>query len=320
MRQLRLALELVGDGMATLTGSTVMDSEFAPEVSAIIPCLDEETAIAAVVKSVRAHGVAEVIVVDGGSRDSTVETATAAGARVIVERQRGYGRAIQAGIRAAGPQSNVLLFLDGDGSDRTELVDRLKGPWGLQLHEGFLYFVEIERGQIVKYDLNGNLVEVVVSGLDSPQDLAFAADGAMIYADANGVHRRDVDGSTRTLAGGLGADLRGIALTSEGVYVADSTNNQLVKVVSVGGMDFGATDLAISTSGVLDLRQVYFNAPYRQLSLFADGIQGAMNTTVAAIAVTNIGETNADIVVNESDDIDVRIADWSESTLVTNCC
>jgi glycosyltransferase involved in cell wall biosynthesis len=106
----------------------VTDSEFTPEVCAIIPCLDEEAAIAAVVASVRTHGVTEVIVVDGGSRDRTAERATAAGGRVIVERRRGYGRAIQAGIAAARPQSNVLLFLDGDGSDRTELIPQLLGP------------------------------------------------------------------------------------------------------------------------------------------------------------------------------------------------
>ena len=42
-------------------------------VSAVIPCLGEEDAIGAVVASVVAQGVAEVIVVDGASRDRTVE-------------------------------------------------------------------------------------------------------------------------------------------------------------------------------------------------------------------------------------------------------
>ena len=58
-------------------------------VSAVIPCLDEEDAIGAVVAAVPAQGVAEVIVVDGASRDRTVERATAAGARVVVEPRRG---------------------------------------------------------------------------------------------------------------------------------------------------------------------------------------------------------------------------------------
>lgn len=87
-------------------------------VSVIIPCLDEEDAIGDVVEAVRRNDVAEVIVVDGGSQDRTVEHAQSAGARVIVERRRGYGRAMRAGIAASSPSSGILLFIDGDGSDR----------------------------------------------------------------------------------------------------------------------------------------------------------------------------------------------------------
>jgi glycosyltransferase involved in cell wall biosynthesis len=99
-----------------------------PVVSTIIPCLDEETAIAQVVTSVLAQDVSEVIVVDGGSQDRTVDQATAAGARVVVEPQRGYGRAIQAGIAAARKDAEILVFLDGDGSDPVEFVRELVSP------------------------------------------------------------------------------------------------------------------------------------------------------------------------------------------------
>ena len=51
-------------------------------VSAIIPCLDEETAIGPCVAAVLAHGLGEVIVVDGGSTDFTVERASQAGGPV----------------------------------------------------------------------------------------------------------------------------------------------------------------------------------------------------------------------------------------------
>lgn len=97
-------------------------------VSAIIPCLDEEDAISGVVTAVLDQGVTEVIVVDGGSRDRTVERAEAAGAKVVVERRRGYGRAVQAGIAAAQPAATILLFLDGDGSDRPEFIPALVVP------------------------------------------------------------------------------------------------------------------------------------------------------------------------------------------------
>lgn len=97
-------------------------------VVAIIPCLDEEQAIAGVVAAVLAQSVSNVIVVDGGSHDRTVERATAAGARVIVESQRGYGRAMRAGTAAAPQEAEILLFLDGDGSDRPEFIPALISP------------------------------------------------------------------------------------------------------------------------------------------------------------------------------------------------
>ena len=99
-----------------------------PVVSAIIPCLEEEDAIAAVVTAVLKEGVTEAVVVDGGSRDRTSERAAAAGARVVVERERGYGRGIQAGIAAARADADILLFLDGDGSDNPEFIPALIAP------------------------------------------------------------------------------------------------------------------------------------------------------------------------------------------------
>jgi glycosyltransferase involved in cell wall biosynthesis len=99
-----------------------------PVISAIIPCLDEETAIGGVVSAALAQHVSEVIVVDGGSRDRTVDRARAAGARVIVEARRGDGRAIQAGIANVRDDAEILVFLDGDGSDPAEFIPDLVSP------------------------------------------------------------------------------------------------------------------------------------------------------------------------------------------------
>jgi glycosyltransferase involved in cell wall biosynthesis len=98
-----------------------------PRVALIIPTLNEEEPIGEVIRAVPRDAVDEVIVADSGSEDRTVERARAAGARVIVERQRGYGRACAAGARAAG-DCGVIVFLDGDGSDRPELVPLLLAP------------------------------------------------------------------------------------------------------------------------------------------------------------------------------------------------
>jgi glycosyltransferase involved in cell wall biosynthesis len=126
LRQLRLALELVNE-MADEIGGKRPASCRSPIVSAIIPCLDEETAIGRVVAAVK-QNVSEVVVVDGGSRDCTTDRAKAAGARVIVETRRGYGRAIQAGIAAVRGDAEILVFLDGDGSDPVEFIPDLVSP------------------------------------------------------------------------------------------------------------------------------------------------------------------------------------------------
>ena len=96
-------------------------------VTAIIPALDEEGAIGEAVARLDPSLVHEVIVVDNGSRDRTGERAAAAGARVIVEPRRGYGRACLTGVEAAAG-AQVLVFLDGDGSDVPEDLPRLLAP------------------------------------------------------------------------------------------------------------------------------------------------------------------------------------------------
>jgi glycosyltransferase involved in cell wall biosynthesis len=70
----------------------------------------------------------EVIVVDNGSDDLTAERARNAGARVVDEPRKGYGRACRAGVTSLAPESQVVVFFDGDGSDCPELIWRLVEP------------------------------------------------------------------------------------------------------------------------------------------------------------------------------------------------
>jgi glycosyltransferase involved in cell wall biosynthesis len=91
-------------------------------ISVIIPAFDEEDAIGLVIGEIPPL-VHEVIVADNGSRDRTAEVAREAGARVVSEPRRGYGRACLAGI-AAADRPDVIVFLDGDHSDYpAQLVD-----------------------------------------------------------------------------------------------------------------------------------------------------------------------------------------------------
>ena len=95
-----------------------------PRVAIIIPCLNEETVIGDHVREVRdviaEHELPvrfeEVIVVDNDSTDSTATIASLAGARVIREPRRGYGRACLTGAMAA-IDAEILIFMDGDRSD-----------------------------------------------------------------------------------------------------------------------------------------------------------------------------------------------------------
>ena len=99
-----------------------------PFISVIIAALNEEAAIANVISSVPKNIADEIVVVDNGSKDRTAEIATAAGARVVKEPIPGYGRAFRAGLRSVSPKCEIVVFLDGDGSDCPEMMDRLVTP------------------------------------------------------------------------------------------------------------------------------------------------------------------------------------------------
>jgi glycosyltransferase involved in cell wall biosynthesis len=104
-------------------------------VSVVIPALNEEETIGAVVRAVPREIASEVIVVDNGSDDRTTEQARAAGARVVSEPRRGYGRACRAGVEAVAAGCEIIVFLDGDGSDCPELMNRLVEPIRARTHD-----------------------------------------------------------------------------------------------------------------------------------------------------------------------------------------
>jgi glycosyltransferase involved in cell wall biosynthesis len=89
----------------------------APQISVVIPCLNEEAAVGAVVRKAwegiaRSGRPGEVIVVDNGSTDESAQIAAAEGALVLHEARRGYGRAYLTGIEHA--RGDYVVMADAD--------------------------------------------------------------------------------------------------------------------------------------------------------------------------------------------------------------
>ncbi len=96
-------------------------------ISVIIPTRNEAQALRHVLAEIPADLVSEVLVVDSDSTDGTPEIAAAMGARVIREPRRGYGRACLTGLAHVN-SPDVVVFLDGDYSDRPAELPRLLEP------------------------------------------------------------------------------------------------------------------------------------------------------------------------------------------------
>lgn len=103
----------------------------APRVTVVLPCLNEAGSVAACVREALDAMAAmdlpgEVVVVDNGSTDGSQELAAAAGARVVSERRRGYGSALQAGIVAA--EGDVVVMADADQTYPLDALAQLVVP------------------------------------------------------------------------------------------------------------------------------------------------------------------------------------------------
>jgi len=93
------------------------------DVSVVIPTMNEEGSIGAVLDEVRkalGNRLLEILIVDTDSRDRTRELAIAKGARIVPEPRRGYGRAYKTGFAEA--RGTFIAALD---ADLTYPADRL---------------------------------------------------------------------------------------------------------------------------------------------------------------------------------------------------
>lgn len=102
-----------------------------PKVAVVIPALNEEAAVGGVVNEVRAaldDYLDQIIVTDNGSTDRTAQVAQAAGATVVAEPVRGYGAACLAALAMVERESNIVLFIDSDGSDVVSDAGKIIAP------------------------------------------------------------------------------------------------------------------------------------------------------------------------------------------------
>jgi glycosyltransferase involved in cell wall biosynthesis len=108
----------------------------APEVSVVIPCLNEADTLAACLQKAQQalleNGIeGEVLVADNGSTDGSIEIAERLGARVVRVPERGYGRALMGGFEAA--RGRFIIMGDADDSYDFRELPRFVA----KLREGF---------------------------------------------------------------------------------------------------------------------------------------------------------------------------------------
>jgi glycosyltransferase involved in cell wall biosynthesis len=109
-----------------------MDSPTPTEVLVLIPALNEEETVGAVIDAARSTLGCDVLVINDGSTDHTAREALAAGAMVISHPfNLGVGAAIRTGLRVAASQGRTyVLQLDADGqhepAEAQRLLDRVQ--------------------------------------------------------------------------------------------------------------------------------------------------------------------------------------------------
>jgi glycosyltransferase involved in cell wall biosynthesis len=98
----------------------------------IIPTLNEVDAIPLVIRDIPAG--CRIIVADSGSTDGTQAAARSAGAEVLEVARRGYGRACFEAASCAR-DCDIIVFMDGDGADRADLLPTLIAPIEAGTHD-----------------------------------------------------------------------------------------------------------------------------------------------------------------------------------------
>jgi dolichol-phosphate hexosyltransferase len=135
------------------------------KITVVIPCLNEEQGIVEVLSRMPSF-VDEVVVVDNDSTDRTAELAAQHGARVILEKVRGYGRAYKTGLMEA--KGDIVVTLDGDHSYPIDAISYLLEVF-LHSHVRFLsasrFPLKNRQAMSLKHWLGNKVLSTVMSVL-----------------------------------------------------------------------------------------------------------------------------------------------------------
>lgn len=103
-----------------------------PKVVVLIPAFNEENAVGKVVQDIPKSIVSEVVVINNNSTDRTSEEAKKAGATVLFEPKKGYGKACLKGIEyiktTRDNNTDIVAFIDADYSDFPEDLHQIIEP------------------------------------------------------------------------------------------------------------------------------------------------------------------------------------------------
>ncbi|MEM6522989.1 MAG: glycosyltransferase family 2 protein [Bacteroidota bacterium] len=130
-------------------------------VKVIIPAFNEQNGVGNVINEIPDF-VREIIVVNNASTDETGQVAKAAGATVLREEEKGYGRACLKGIdyvKDSVDKADIIVFIDADYSDYPEEMKKLIAPITsdkMEMVIGSRALGNLEKGSMTPQQIFGN--------------------------------------------------------------------------------------------------------------------------------------------------------------------
>jgi glycosyltransferase involved in cell wall biosynthesis len=247
-------------------------------VSVVLPCLNEEAAVATTVaeafRGLAEAGVAgEVIVVDNGSLDRSAERAGAAGARVLEQTARGYGAALRTGIAAA--RGDVVVIADADRSyDVARLGDLL-----IPIRRG----ADLVVGARLRGKIDGGAMPILHRYLGTPALSGLVSVLAGVrFADGQSGYRA----FRREAVVGLGLGATGMEYASEMLLKAAAAGLRIAEVPTRYRVRVGESKLRPIRDGWRHLRLLARLGPQRAVvtPVVAARLVGLLLGTVSLLA------------------------------------